>query len=210
MKSARIWGASEEPSKETPKKEGETPKSGGPSGGSVSQEEGHIWFYKEVSQSSVQELVTSLHKAAIERQTTAIKLGLKEPLPIHLHIHSYGGAVFAGFAAADAIRRCPVPVHTHIEGGAASAATLFSVAGAHRTIGEVSFILIHQLFSVFWGKYEEFKDEMKNNDLLMARIRKLYEKYTKMSPEQIEDILKRDLWFDAEKALECGLVDEIL
>ena len=109
--------------------------------GSVTSDEGHIWFYKDVSQASVQELVQALHKAAIERRVLAAKHGLPAPLPIHLHIHSYGGEVYAGFAATDAILRCPVPVHTHIEGGAASAATLFSIAGAHRTIGANSSIL---------------------------------------------------------------------
>lgn len=201
---ARQWGMAE-PSPDKPEKKADSK----PSSGSVSQDDGHIWFYKDVTQESIHELVSNLHKAVIERRTTAIKLGLDEPLPIHLHIHSYGGSVFAGFAAADAILKCPVPVHTHIEGGAASAATLFSVAGAHRTIGTFSFVLIHQLSSVLWGKYEELKDEMTNNDLLMAQIRALYARCTRMTVEQIADILKHDLWFDAAKALEAGLVDEV-
>jgi len=145
----------------------------------------------------------------VRRQEQAIKFGLDKPAPVHLHIHSPGGEIFAGFAAADAILSSPVPVYTHIEGGAASAATLFSVCGARRTIGRNSFILIHQLSSLFWGKYEEMKDEMKNNDLLMGRVRQMYRDHTKLSPEVIEDILRHDLWYDASKALECGLVDEV-
>ena len=202
----RHWGAEGLPDKPGDKKSGDKdmPK------GTVSQEDGHIWFYQEVSQESIHTLVSALHKAAVERQVQAAKIGLPGPLPIHLHIHSYGGEVFAGFAAADAIRSCPVPVQTHIEGGAASAATLFSVAGARRTIGKNSFILIHQISSVFWGKYEEMKDEMRNSDLLMARIKGVYQEHTNLTAAQVEDILKKDLWFDAAKALECGLVDEVL
>lgn len=178
--------------------------------GSVSQEDGHVWHYKEVTQDSVYTLNTCLTKAAAERLVQAAKMELSEPLPVHLHIHSYGGSLFAGFAAADCIRRCRVPVYTHIEGAAASAATIMSVMGSHRTIGKNSFILIHQLSSVMWGKYEAMKDEMMNNDLLMLHVRKLYADRTKMTPEQVEEILKKDLWFDAQKALECGLVDAVV
>lgn len=186
-----------------------------PDGNVVSSDEtNHLWFYKEVSQESVQQLVTALHETTIKvlKNTEAynIDYGRRvDPPHLHLHIHSYGGELLAGFAAADAILSCPVPVHTHIEGGVASAATLFSIMGSHRTIGRNAFILIHQLSSMFWGKYEEFKDEMKNNDLLMKHIRGMYAERTKLTKAKIGQILKKDLWFDAATALKAGLVDEI-
>lgn len=205
----RVWGAATmtPPTTEPPKT---VTAAGAQAAGAVTMEGSHIWFYKSVSQASVQELAVALHKTAINQRVQAAQIGLPEPLPIHLHIHSYGGDVFAGFAAADAVLQCPVPVHTHIEGGAASAATLFSVCGAYRTIGANAFILIHQLSSVFWGKYEEMKDEMQNYDLLMAQFRRLYQAHTKLPAKQIDEILKKDLWFDAAKALKCGLIDEVL
>lgn len=180
----------------------------------ASEDTNHLWFYRDVSQDSVLQLVEGLHEVStkMSRATMAynVDYGVRiDPPPIHLHIHSYGGGVFSGFAAADAILTSPIPVHTHIEGGAASAATLFSVMGAHRTIGRSSFILIHQLSNVFWGKYEELRDEMKNNDLLMARIREVYTERTKLTKAKINQILKHDLWFDSAEALKMGLVDEI-
>jgi len=174
-----------------------------------------VFFFKDVTQESVQILVQAIHDSEKRslRVATEMSLLLRHdagPPPTHLHIHSYGGDLFAGFAAAEAVRKSRVPVHTHVEGGAASAATLFSVMGDHRTIGENSFILIHQLSSGFWGKYEEWKDETKNNDLLMARLHAIYAERTRLPKKKVEEILKRDLWFDAKKALKCGLVDEIL
>lgn len=204
------WGAPKRPLSQTEKPAEKADLKSVSGGGQVSQDEGQVWFYKDVSQSSIAELVLGLHKAGQDRQVKAIQFSLGDPPPLHLHIHSYGGSVFAGFAAADAVRRCSVPVHTHIEGGAASAATLFSVMGKHRTIGANSFILIHQLSNAFWGKYEEFKDEMKNNDALMEQIRAIYEQRTKLTRTKLDEILKRDLWFNAKQALKAGLVDEIL
>jgi len=170
----------------------------------------HIWFYRDVSQESIMELTRLLTEGAQEMLREQATIGSEEPRPLQLHIHSYGGELFAGLAAADAVRNCRVPVHTHIEGGAASAATIFSVMGAHRTIGKHSFILIHQLSSIFWGKYEEWVDEMKNNDLLMETLRGIYAERTKLKKRDVTNILKKDLWYDAEKALEVGLVDEVL
>lgn len=169
-----------------------------------------LYFYSDVDQETVQTFVTHLREAEIEALKLAIDQGA-DPAPVHVHIHSYGGDVFSGLAAMDAILavRRRVPVHTHIEGGAASAATMLSVAGSHRTIGAHSFILIHQMSSEFWGKFEEMKDEMKNNALVMKTITDFYVEHGRIAERQVKQILKKDLWFDAKRALRLGLVDEI-
>ena len=67
-------------------------------------------------------------------------------------------------------------------------------------------MLIHQLSSVSWGKYEALKDDMKNNDMLMDRIRKIYQEHTNIPKTKLDQILKHDLWWDAETCLKYGLV----
>lgn len=181
-----------------------------PSKESVSGEDGHIWFYQDVGSKASSELAIALHRAAQDRQMIQIKTGLESPPPIHLHIQSDGGDLLAGMALADAVTNCPVPVYTYIEGNVASAATLISLSGKKRFIGKNSYIMIHQISSAFWGKYEELKDLIKNNDQLMAHIKSFYEVKTKMPAEQIAEVLKHDLWFNAESALTLGLVDAIL
>ena len=71
-------------------------------------------------------------------------------------------------------------------------------------------MLIHQLSSGLWGKYEEMKDDMKNCDRLMDMIREVYLEHTNIPKKKLDGILKHDLWFDAEQCLEYGLVDEII
>ena len=61
-----------------------------------------------------------------------------------------------------------------------------------------------------WGKYEELKDHMENNDLFMRIITDVYEEHAKIPKRKLKEILKRDLWFDAETCLDYGLVDEII
>ena len=71
----------------------------------------------------------------------------------------------------DLILKSNIKINTVVDGCAASAATLMSVAGHTRLIKEHSYILIHQLSSLFWGNYEQLKDDMQNNDKFMEMIR---------------------------------------
>jgi len=169
-----------------------------------------IYYYSEVSRQKILTLNKSLKNLNDNLLNQAQLLNLDDPANIYLHVNSFGGSVFAGLSAVDYIKSCDVPVVTVIEGCAASAATLFSVVGTHRQIRSNSFMLIHQISSGMWGKYEELKDDMENADLFMRIIRDIYGEYTKIPKKKLNEILKRDLWFDAETCLEYGLVDEII
>ena len=169
-----------------------------------------VYFYSEVTRPKILILNKNLHELGTNLINQANLLSTPSPADIHLHINSFGGSVFAGLSATDYIKTSPVPVKSIVEGCAASAATLFSVVAHHRIIRRNSFMLIHQLSSGMWGKYEEMKDAMENNDLFMRIIKDIYEEHTKIPKRKLNEILKRDLWFDAETCLEYGLVDEIV
>ena len=44
----------------------------------------------------------------------------------------------------------------------------------------------------------------------MEKIKKIYKENTRIPKKELDNILKHDLWWEAEKCLEYGLVDEIL
>ena len=168
----------------------------------------HIYFYVDVTPITVMDLL--LHTQDIQSEILRHSVVFDNtPAPIHLHINSGGGDLFSGLAAFDALRALKVPLHTHIEGLAASAATLLSLAGSKRTIGPTSFMLIHQLSSDIWGKFEEHKDAMANHTLQMDKLSKIYTLRSKIPLKKLEALLKRDLLLDAESCLRHKLVDEI-
>ena len=175
----------------------------------VEIEQNRIYFYSEVERHKNLELnksIQSLSSKLINRG----KMLEADPGRIFLHINSYGGSVFAGLSSVDYIMNSPVPVTTVIDGCAASAATLMSVVGHKRLMHKHSYMLIHQLSSGTWGKYEEIKDEMKNCDNLMKVIKDIYETHTKIPKKELTKLLKRDLWWNAETCLKYGLIDEII
>jgi ATP-dependent protease ClpP protease subunit len=133
------------------------------------------------------------------------------PPPIELHIQSEGGSAFAGIAAYDCIKACKTPVHTYIDGCAASAATLLYLAGKRRYLYNNSFMLIHQIStSVLGGKFEEFKDELKNQEKIMHTVKKIYLETSKMSEEELTELMKHDLWMESETIIKNGFADEII
>ena len=176
----------------------------------VSVEHNKIYFYSGVTRQDNLALNKLIHATGNKLSNIQKVYKLEEPPKLHLHINSYGGSVFAGFGSVDYIRNCEVPVVSIIDGCAASAATIMSVVAEERLMHEHAFMLIHQLSSGMWGKFEEMKDDMKNNELLMKKIIGIYEEHTNIPKSKIKDILKRDLWWDAKTCLKYGLVDDII
>ena len=71
-------------------------------------------------------------------------------------------------------------------------------------------MLIHQLSSGMWGKYADMQDKMDNCDRFMEMIIDIYKEHTKIPKKELNNILKHDLWWDAETCLKYGLIDEIV
>jgi ATP-dependent protease ClpP protease subunit len=179
-----------------------------PSNGTSSSVNNHIFFYRGVDVDSVADLNNKILTTNLNLKKSALDLGLDINIPIHLHIQSDGGSLLAGLNAADVISK--YNIHTHVEGSAASAATVMSVCGKHRTISKHSFMLIHQLSTSFWGTNKELQDFNKNTERFMKALKSIYLQYTKIPEKKLDDILEHDIWFTPEESLEYGLVDEIV
>ena len=173
----------------------------------------HIYFYDDVDVDTVLNLNKNIQEINMVIKKEFVKYDDfidYKTIPIYIHINSFGGEMFAALSAVDAILKSDCPVYTIVEGAAASAATFISMVGKKRYITKHSFMLIHQLSTGMWGKFEELKVEMENNEMFMTVIKNMYKEYTKLTDEQLEVILKKDLWFDSTKSIEYGLVDEVL
>ena len=175
-----------------------------------------IFFYSSIEQDKILDLNKNLHELSgkIIMRNMESTLGTKTfvDTPILLHIKSYGGSVFAGLAAMDTIQDIQkrVPIYTIVEGCSASAGTFLSVVGTKRYMRRNAWMLIHQLSSGLWGKYAEIKDEVDNLDRLMDTIKRIYKEHTKVPMKELDGILKRDIWWDAQTCLKYGLIDEII
>ena len=168
----------------------------------------HIYFYCGVNKKNCLDLNIKLKELEHELLQRYNDFNAHQEY-IYLHINSYGGSVFAAFSTIDTIYNLKIPVVSIIEGAAASAGTLISVVCDYRMIYKTSFMLIHQLSSSTWGKMNELEDEMENLKNMMQKIKDIYKKHTRIADKDLDDILVHDLWWDSEKCLNTGLVDEV-
>lgn len=174
----------------------------------IEVEENRIYFYCPIGDYEALEINRLIRRLDIEMQYLSSRLSCS-PIPIHLHIHSPGGSVFAGLSIYDTLKNCKSDVYTYIDGSAASAATLISLAGAQRLMSKNSFMLIHQQQIDWAGKLDDFMDEIENQKVITEKIKAIYLSNTKMNKKKLDELLSHELWLDCNKCLELGLVDKI-
>ena len=181
-------------------------------GEKVTVKDNHIYYYGGVTTGNCLKLNLAIQDITRKLSLVNVDLGVNN-LKIYLHINSFGGSVFAALSSTDTILNSKYPIVSIIEGAAASAATLISVVCQERVIRNNAFMLIHQMSSSFWGKMEEIKDEFTNLKKLTKKLKRIYKNNTllnnKTSDIKLNEILKRDIWWDSDECLKYGLVDRI-
>jgi ATP-dependent protease ClpP protease subunit len=169
-----------------------------------------LYFYNDVNVESALVINKTLSDLARQLLIAKITFDLQETPHIKLHINSDGGEVFGALSIVDRIQSSKVPIHSYAEGLVASASTLISVSCHKRYIRKNTILLIHQVRSWFEGTYEDFNDEKQNMDLIMKVVKGIYLKHTKFTEDELNTLLKRDLYLNAEDAIKYGLADEII
>ena len=153
----------------------------------ILSKDNEIYFNEDIDTSQILELISHIKELQHELQN------ISNPV-IHLHIYSYGGDAHLGFSMYDFIKQSPIPIYTYVDGMIASAATFIYLAGHKRFMTETSTVLIHQISTEFWGKFEVLKDECKNMTHLMKVAKNIYASNTTMKKKQIDELLKRELF----------------
>lgn len=170
-----------------------------------------VRFYSEITRESCLRLRDSLSEKMSERSTMMSALQLETPPPIHLHVNSRGGSLLEGLAMYDYLESVP-NLHTHIDGLAASAATLLTVGGAHRTMTQNSMMLVHQPFFVVEAgevKYSSIRDEMVNMEKCMRALLDVYNATTTATFDELVTLVSNEQMMTASECLSYGFVDKV-
>lgn len=131
--------------------------------------------------------------------------------PITLVVNSPGGEVAAGLALIDTMQALSCPVHTVGMGMVASMGAVILASGDKRSAYANTQIMIHQLIGGM-GMLQQSDVEITAEHIrdLRMRLDKLLAKRGSLSAEEFHDITERDCWCSAERALELGIIDEIV
>ena len=175
----------------------------------ISSERNNIYLYGQITPESCEELKNRLNEMEFNSRLYKVSYN-SDPPPIQLHIQSTGGSLMNALYIVDLIENIETPVYTYVDGYSASAASLINVVGKKRFMTKNSLIMIHQLYSNNEGKYNELDDEMTNLNNMMDKIKNIYTKHTNIPLQNLDEMLKHDLWFDSDLSKHFGLIDEIL
>ncbi len=133
---------------------------------------------------------------------------------IHFYINSPGGAITAGLAIYDTMRFLRCDVATYCIGQAASMGAVLFAGGSDkkRFMLPNSRVLLHQplISCVMQGPATDLEIEAKEILRLRSRLYDILSAHTGKDAEQIEKDCDRNLWLEANEAIEYGLADAIL
>ncbi len=153
-----------------------------------------IFFYSDVDDASVFELVTILHS-------------MEEYAKITIFINSSGGDLHSGLCAFDHLSTCKAHITTVADGLCASSATLILFGGDTRLMMPNARILIHQLSSEFSGKFEELVAEKRNLKSIMKQIRKIYIDNSEIPEEKLNKYMETDICLSSKTCIRYGIVE---
>jgi len=166
----------------------------------------HIYFYDDVDTPQILELISQIKDLESSISINSFRNQFK-PV-IHLHLYSYGGDAHLGLSMFDFLQNLSIDVYTYIDGLIASAATFIYLAGKKRFMSPYSYILIHQISTNFWGKFEDLKDEVENTTKMMKLCTDIYSKNTSMKKKYIEQILCRELYLNFDECKKYNFIKE--
>jgi ATP-dependent Clp protease protease subunit len=131
---------------------------------------------------------------------------------IAFYINSPGGVVTAGLAIYDTMQYIKPQVSTVCLGQAASMGSLLLAAGTpgKRFALPHSRVMMHQPSGGAQGQAADIEIHAREILKIRKRMNEIYHRHTGMPIEQIEKLVERDRFMDAEEARELGLVDSVV
>ncbi len=131
---------------------------------------------------------------------------------ISIYINSPGGSIYSGLAIYDTMQFVRPDIQTMCVGVAMSMGSLLLAGGAKgkRACLPNSRILIHQPSAGFEGQSTDIEIHAREILKVRARVDEIYALHTEKPIEEVHVDMERDRFFNAEQAVEYGLVDRVL
>ena len=131
---------------------------------------------------------------------------------IQIYINSPGGSVYAGLGIYDTMQLIKPNVATICTGMAASMGAVLLCAGekGKRSGLTHSRVMIHQPLGGAQGQASDIEITAREILTLKEELYKIISKHSGQDYEKVYSDSDRDYWMKADKALDYGMIDEIL
>lgn len=142
-----------------------------------------------------------------------LHLSTEDPeAPIQMYISSPGGVVYSGLGIYDTMKMIPNTINTVAVGFTASFGTVLLTAGTkgHRYALPNATIHMHQPLGGAQGQASDIEIQANEILRLKKRLNQILAENTGQDIEKIEQDTNRDMYMNAQEAIEYGLVDHLL
>ncbi|MCK7590391.1 ATP-dependent Clp protease proteolytic subunit [Subsaxibacter sp. CAU 1640] len=131
---------------------------------------------------------------------------------IQIYINSPGGSVYAGLGIYDTMQLIKPDVATICTGMAASMGAVLLCAGekGKRSGLTHSRVMIHQPLGGAQGQASDIEITAREIIALKEELYNIISKHTGQPYEKVYEDSDRDYWMKADRALEYGMIDEVL
>ncbi|MBQ4570431.1 MAG: ATP-dependent Clp protease proteolytic subunit [Bacilli bacterium] len=133
-----------------------------------------------------------------------------EKKDIYIYINSPGGSVTAGFSIYDTMKYIKPRVVTIGMGLCASMGAFLLSSGDKRYALENTKVMIHQPLGGAKGQATDIMIVAEEIISIKKKLNEILSKNTKQPLSKIEQDTERDFYMDSKKALEYGIIDEII
>ena len=133
-----------------------------------------------------------------------------EKKDIYIYINSPGGSVTAGFSIYDTMKYIKPKVITIGMGLCASMGAFLLSSGDKRYLLENTKVMIHQPLGGAKGQATDIMIVAEEIISIKKKLNEILSNNTKQPLSKIEQDTERDFYMDAQKALEYGIIDEII
>lgn len=131
--------------------------------------------------------------------------------PITLLINSNGGDVYEALGIIDYMNSIEVPVNVIARGRAMSAGAMILCCGTGiRAASKNTTIMVHEASAEIFGKSSDIKANADHIDVLEDDFYKLMAEKTNQNEEFWRKACRKDFYMSAQKAVELGLIDQIV
>jgi ATP-dependent protease ClpP protease subunit len=123
---------------------------------------------------------------------------------VEVNINSNGGSVTGGIAIANAIKQYPGETTCNVLGVAASIASVIACACDNLRMGEGSFLMIHNPFTVTMGTADDLRSDADTLDKMRDAIISFYRAKCDKSEDELKALMDAETWLSRDEAKAGG------
>jgi ATP-dependent protease ClpP protease subunit len=127
-----------------------------------------------------------------------------------VNINSPGGDFFEGATIYNLLAEHKGKVTVNVMGLAASAASVIAMAGDTIKISQVGFLMIHNAWGMVVGNRHDMSNAADTFGVFDSSMRDLYAARTGRDAKDVEKLMDKETWLNAQDAVDQGFAEEII